>query len=45
MLPWIDKLFGTFHLPKQWPDKYGIDTPIAHNLSGQLLDPLLPTNQ
>jgi sterol desaturase/sphingolipid hydroxylase (fatty acid hydroxylase superfamily) len=45
MLPWIDKLFGTVHLPKQWPDKYGIDTPIAPNLSGQLLDPLLPANQ
>src|SRR3546814_19711798 len=23
--PWIDKLFGTFHLPKdRWPENYGI---------------------
>jgi len=24
-LPWIDKLFGTYHLPKdQWPTRYGL---------------------
>ncbi|MCC7186733.1 MAG: sterol desaturase family protein [Acidobacteria bacterium] len=24
-LPWIDKLFGTYHLPKdQWPSEYGL---------------------
>ena len=28
--PWVDKCFGTFYLPgKQWPAKYGIDTPMA----------------
>ena len=27
MLPWLDKLFGTFHLPRrQWPADYGIST-------------------
>jgi sterol desaturase/sphingolipid hydroxylase (fatty acid hydroxylase superfamily) len=41
MLPWVDKLFGTFYLPKQWPEKYGIDTPIAPSLAGQLLDPIV----
>ena len=41
MLPWIDKCFGTFHLPKeQWPAKYGIDTPTSSNLAEQLLQPI-----
>jgi sterol desaturase/sphingolipid hydroxylase (fatty acid hydroxylase superfamily) len=40
MLPWLDKLFGTLYLPrKKWPTVYGIDDPIASNLSGQLLQP------
>jgi len=42
MLPWIDKCFGTFYLPKQaWPAKYGTDAPVAANLGGQLVQPLL----
>jgi len=42
-LPWIDKCFGTFYLPKQaWPAKYGTDGPVAANLSAQLVQPLLP---
>jgi len=42
MLPWLDRLFGTFHLPPHhWPAAYGIDTPIAATLIGQLVDPLL----
>jgi sterol desaturase/sphingolipid hydroxylase (fatty acid hydroxylase superfamily) len=36
MLPWVDKIFGTLYLPEQWPEKYGIDTPIAATLTGQL---------
>jgi sterol desaturase/sphingolipid hydroxylase (fatty acid hydroxylase superfamily) len=37
-LPWIDRVFGTFHLPKQeWPENYGTDTPVASHLAGQLL--------
>jgi sterol desaturase/sphingolipid hydroxylase (fatty acid hydroxylase superfamily) len=24
-LPWIDRLFGTHHLPIEWPEEYGID--------------------
>ena len=41
IFPWIDKLFGTFYLPKnRWPKKYGIDMPIAPSLTGQLLQPL-----
>jgi sterol desaturase/sphingolipid hydroxylase (fatty acid hydroxylase superfamily) len=40
MLPWVDKCFGTFYLPRMWPSKYGSDTPVASDLSGQLLDPI-----
>ena len=40
-LPWIDKMFGTFYLPKnQWPGKYGTDTAVPVGVVGQLFDPL-----
>ncbi len=46
MLPWVDKLFGTWYMPKkQWPTKYGIDGIMAPNLTGQLLQPLLPVGK
>jgi sterol desaturase/sphingolipid hydroxylase (fatty acid hydroxylase superfamily) len=42
LLPWMDKLFGSFYLPKQKrPMKYGIDGLIASNLSGQILQPFI----
>jgi sterol desaturase/sphingolipid hydroxylase (fatty acid hydroxylase superfamily) len=42
MLPWVDKLFGTFYLPKEsWPQTYGTDTPVSPGLTGQLIQPLL----
>lgn len=42
IFPWVDKLFGTFYLPrKQWPVKYGIDTPMARGLLGQVLQPFV----
>lgn len=39
--PWLDKLFGTFHLPKdQWPEAYGIQGhPVPHGLLAQQLYP------
>ena len=40
MLPWVDQCFGTLYLPREWPAKYGSDTPVAPDLAGQLLDPL-----
>ncbi len=41
MLPFMDKLFGTWYLPKkQWPLQYGIDAPLAPGLAAQLLQPL-----
>jgi sterol desaturase/sphingolipid hydroxylase (fatty acid hydroxylase superfamily) len=38
MLPWVDRLFGTLHLPrKEWPRAYGIDAPMGEGLVDQLL--------
>jgi sterol desaturase/sphingolipid hydroxylase (fatty acid hydroxylase superfamily) len=46
MLPWMDKVFGTWYLPKKvWPPQYGTDTVIPEGLAGQLLYPLAPTHQ
>jgi sterol desaturase/sphingolipid hydroxylase (fatty acid hydroxylase superfamily) len=43
MMPWMDRIFGTFHMPaKAWPTAYGIDAKLAPGLAGQLLDPMLP---
>ncbi len=40
LLPVIDRLFGTLHLPvKHWPPVYGIDAAIPTGLAGQLLNP------
>jgi sterol desaturase/sphingolipid hydroxylase (fatty acid hydroxylase superfamily) len=41
IFPWMDKIFGSFYLPKnRWPEKYGIDAPTSNTLVGQLLQPL-----
>jgi sterol desaturase/sphingolipid hydroxylase (fatty acid hydroxylase superfamily) len=46
MLPFMDKLFGTWYMPKkQWPSKYGIDAHVAAGLAAQLLQPLLPRDE
>jgi sterol desaturase/sphingolipid hydroxylase (fatty acid hydroxylase superfamily) len=40
MLPWVDRLFGTYHLPAdRWPASYGIDDRLPSSLAGQLLHP------
>jgi sterol desaturase/sphingolipid hydroxylase (fatty acid hydroxylase superfamily) len=39
MLPFMDRLFGTFYLPKIWPSAYGINTPMPEALIDQLLEP------
>jgi sterol desaturase/sphingolipid hydroxylase (fatty acid hydroxylase superfamily) len=42
MLPWVDRCFGTLYLPKQqWPMKCGIESPMAPDLAGQLLQPFV----
>jgi len=41
-LPWLDRLFGSLHLPKQeaWPDRYGIaGDPVPQGYAGQLAYP------
>jgi sterol desaturase/sphingolipid hydroxylase (fatty acid hydroxylase superfamily) len=46
MLPLMDKLFGTWYMPKkQWPSKYGIDGSMAPGLAAQLMQPLLPQDE
>lgn len=42
MLPFMDRLFGTFYLPKTWPAAYGAATPVASTLTGQFVDPFRP---
>jgi sterol desaturase/sphingolipid hydroxylase (fatty acid hydroxylase superfamily) len=42
MLPCMDWIFGTYHLPKQFPSEYGTDTKLPRSLIGQLLYPVLP---
>lgn len=38
--PWIDKLFGTFHLPDdRWPKAYGIPEELPQGYGGQFLYP------
>jgi len=45
-LPWLDRLFGTYYMPKnQWPERYGTDTPVSSNLAVQLVDPFFPPNK
>lgn len=40
LLPLIDRIFRTHHLPSHWPPVYGVDEPVAPSLVAQLLDPL-----
>jgi sterol desaturase/sphingolipid hydroxylase (fatty acid hydroxylase superfamily) len=40
LLPWVDALFGTLHLPKmQWPRAYGTEEPRSPGLMRKLLQP------
>lgn len=41
-LPVIDRLFGTFHLPDEWPTVYGIDRPVPANLHDEMIRPFVP---
>ena len=41
MLPLIDRIFGTYHLPRnEWPAAYGVGAKLPRSLGGQLLYPL-----
>jgi sterol desaturase/sphingolipid hydroxylase (fatty acid hydroxylase superfamily) len=41
-LPWLDRLFGTHHLPNEWPSAYGVEDKLPDSLAGQLMYPLDP---
>jgi sterol desaturase/sphingolipid hydroxylase (fatty acid hydroxylase superfamily) len=45
ILPWVDKLFGTFYLPEKWPEVYGIDQPSPRGFVGQILQPLVGSGE
>ena len=39
-LPWLDRIFGTLHLPKhRHPGSYGIDEQLAPGVLGQMIEP------
>jgi sterol desaturase/sphingolipid hydroxylase (fatty acid hydroxylase superfamily) len=41
MLPWMDRIFGTHHLPRgEWPEDYGITAKMPETLPEQLVYPL-----
>jgi hypothetical protein len=42
MFPWLDRIFGTHYLPKEWPERYGIEEPMPHTLAGQFVQPFVP---
>ena len=42
MLPVMDRVFGTFYLPKTWPEAYGTSTPMPDSVAGQLIEPFAP---
>lgn len=42
MIPAIDRVFGTLHMPREWPSEYGVRGAHPTTLGAQLLDPLLP---
>lgn len=42
-LPVLDRLFGTYYLPKTWPAAYGIEESTPASLAGQLIDPMMPS--
>lgn len=43
MLPVFDRLFGTFYLPREWPQAYGTNTPMPKGVFAQFLEPLAPS--
>jgi lathosterol oxidase len=40
--PWIDKIFGTYYFPEQWPEQYGLqDEQISKSFFWQTIDPFI----
>jgi sterol desaturase/sphingolipid hydroxylase (fatty acid hydroxylase superfamily) len=44
-LPLLDRLFGTYHLPRAWPAECGIEAPMPKTLTGQLAAPFRHTGK
>jgi sterol desaturase/sphingolipid hydroxylase (fatty acid hydroxylase superfamily) len=40
LFPWVDRLFGTHHLPDRWPAAYGVDAQQPATMAEQLLRPV-----
>ncbi len=45
MLPWMDWIFGTHYLPKEWPSAYGIENKLPPSMVGQLINPIYDLSQ
>lgn len=45
MLPVLDRVFGTYYVPQEWPADYGIEAAHPATLSAQLIEPLRPARQ
>lgn len=43
LFPVVDRVFGTYYVPREWPAEYGVRDPHPATLSAQLFDPLLPS--
>ncbi|HMD53577.1 MAG TPA: sterol desaturase family protein, partial [Phycisphaerae bacterium] len=40
--PWIDKIFGTYYYPDEWPERYGLDgEEISPGFLGQTIEPFM----
>ena len=44
-LPMLDRLFGTYHLPRTWPAACGIEAAMPKTLAGQLAAPFRRTGK
>jgi sterol desaturase/sphingolipid hydroxylase (fatty acid hydroxylase superfamily) len=44
-LPLLDRLFGTYHLPRAWPAECGIEAPMPKTLTRQLAAPFRHTGK
>jgi len=44
--PWIDRIFGTYYYPAEWPERYGLGgEEIAPGFIRQTIDPFLKRNK
>lgn len=40
--PWIDRIFGTYYYPEDWPERYGLDgEEISPSFLGQTMEPFV----